>query len=94
MDRHTDIQCETIMPRHRLVVGYKNVVTLLIRAHFKGTRAEDCLWDVFNDPCVICVLIFFTKEYIVGTHLNCLDKFTKAYVVGTHWNCIDKSMQF
>ena len=44
---------------------------------------------------MICVLISFIKAYyIVGTHLNYLDKFIKAYVVGTHLNCIDKLMQF
>ena len=45
---------------------------------------------VFNDAYVICLLIFFIKAYIVGTHLNYLDKFIKAYyVVGTHMNCLD-----
>ena len=45
-------------------------------------------------------LIFFIKAYVVGTHLNCIDKVDaiqisthniwKAYVVGTHLNCINK----
>ena len=38
---------------------------------------------------MICVLIFFINIYIVGNHLNYLDKFIKAYVVGTHLNCLD-----
>ena len=29
MDRHTDVQPETIIPRHYCVVGYKNAVTLI-----------------------------------------------------------------
>ena len=50
--------------------------------------------SVFNDSCEICVLIFFIKAYIVGTHLNYLEKFLKAYVVGSHLNCLDLSRQF
>ena len=49
---------------------------------------------IFNDSYVICVLIFFIKAYIVGTHLNYLEKFLKAYVVGSHLNCLDLSRQF
>ena len=30
----------------------------------------------------------------MGTHLNYHDRFIKAYVVGTHLNCLDKSRQF
>ena len=40
---------------------------------------------------VICVLIFFIKSYIVGTHLNYLYKFIKAYVVGTQVEAIQMS---
>ena len=47
------------------------------------------LRSIFNDANVICVLIFFIKPYIVGTHLNYLDKFIKSYVVGTRLNCLD-----
>ena len=49
---------------------------------------------VFNDAYVICILIIFIKAYIVGTHLNCLDKLIKTQVVGTHMNCIDLSRPF
>ena len=38
---------------------------------------------------MICVPIFYIKAYIVGTHLNYLNKLIKAYVVGTHLNCLD-----
>ena len=38
---------------------------------------------------MMCVLIFFVKAYIVGTHLYHLDKFIKAYVVDTHLNCLN-----
>ena len=63
-------------------------------AHFKGIWAEDFLRGIFNDAYVICVLIFFIKAYIVGTHLNYLDKFIKSYVVGTHLNFLDLLRQF
>ena len=33
---------------------------------------------VFNDANVTYVLIFFIKTYIVGTHLNYLNKYIKA----------------
>ena len=33
----------------------------------------------------MCVLIFFIKADIVGTHLNYLDKFIKAYVWVLIW---------
>ena len=38
---------------------------------------------LFNDAYVIFFNII--KAYVVGTHLNCLDKSIKAYVVGTHF---------
>ena len=34
------------------------------------------------------------KAYVVGTHLNCLDKSVKAYFVATHLNCLSLSRQF
>ena len=36
-----------------------------------------------NDSYVICVLIFFIKTCIVGTHLNYLDKFIQE----DQWSC-------
>ena len=52
------------------------------------------LEDYATDAYIICVLIFLIQAYIVGTHLNYLDKFIKAYVVGTHLNCLDLLRQF
>ena len=49
---------------------------------------------IFNDAYVMCVLIFFIKASIAGTHLNYLDKFIKAHVVDTRLNCPDLSGQF
>ena len=43
------------------------------------------LRGVYKYTYVICVLIYFIKVYIVGTHLNYLDKFIKAYVVALIW---------
>ena len=30
--------------------------------------------DLFHDVDAILFLIFFIKTYVVGTHLNCIDK--------------------
>ena len=30
--------------------------------------------DLFDDDYAIFFLIFFIKAYVVGTHLNCIDK--------------------
>ena len=49
---------------------------------------------VLNDVHVIIVLIFFIRSFVVGTHLNSLDKsyFSKnnKHVVGYHLNRLDK----
>ena len=39
MDRHTDIQCETIIPRHYRVAGYKNVKSFWMK---KAPALELC----------------------------------------------------
>ena len=41
----------------------------LLRIHYKK-RSEK---DLFDDDYAI-FLIFFIKAYVVGTHLNCIDK--------------------
>ena len=48
----------------------------------EGTLKKRSVKDVSNDAyaivlcvCVcVCFLIFFIKAYVVGTHLNCIDK--------------------
>ena len=43
---------------------------------------------------VICVLILLYKSIYYGYSFDCVNKFMKAYVVGTHLNCLDKLRQF
>ena len=40
----------------------------------RGTLLKRTVQDFFDIVYVICFLIFFIKAYIVGTHLNCIDK--------------------
>ena len=42
----------------------------------KGTlkKKKKSVKDFLDDVHLICFLIFFIKAYVVGTHLNCIDK--------------------
>ena len=55
----------------------------LLRAHFKKRKAKDLLDDVY----AIFFLVFFIKAYVMGTHLNCIDK-----LMGTHNICLYKEV--
>ena len=50
-----------------------------VSTYTKGTHKNRSEKDLSNDAytmfvCVFVILIFFIKAYVVGTHLNCIDK--------------------
>ena len=55
-----------------------SICIYLLRVHFKKRSAK----DPSND------------DYVMFLCFCSLNSFIKAFVVGTHLNCIDKSMQF
>ena len=54
----------------------------ILRVYLKKLSAK----DLSNDAYVMFLWFFFCCFFLIVI--------TKAYVVGTHLNCIDKSMQF
>ena len=40
----------------------------------KGTLKKRSVKDLFDDVYAIFQIFFFIKTYVVGTHLNCIDK--------------------
>ena len=40
----------------------------------RGTVFKRLVKDFFDDVFAICFLIFSIKAYVVGTHLNCINK--------------------
>ena len=70
----------------KLVVKYVSTYT---KGTLKTRSAKDiilCLFDVF----VRVILIFFIKTYVVGTHLNCIDKSMQFKWVPTTYVTIKK----
>ena len=45
----------------------------ILRVHLKKRSAKDVSNDVYVYFGEFYFLIFFTKAYVVGTHLNCTD---------------------
>ena len=69
-----------IRPNYRTVrLGFSKLLGTLIVVKYtiKGTFKKKSEKDVFDDYANVCLIVL-----------------KKAYVVGTHLNCIDKSMQF
>ena len=50
-----------------------NVYLYILRVHLKKWLANDISNDAY-EMFVCCFLCFFLKTYVVGTHLNCIDK--------------------
>ena len=68
----------------KLVVKYVSTYT-------KGTlKKKRSVKVLSNDAYVIFFLIFFIKAYVVGTHLNCIDKPMKVKWVPTTYAFIRK----
>ena len=60
----------------------------LLRVHFKKKRSVK---DLFDDVyAIFFFLIFFIKAYVVGTHLNCIDKSMQFKWVPTTYAFIKK----
>ena len=59
----------------------------LLRIHNKKDKKK----DLFDDDYAIFFLIFFIKAYVVGTHLNCIDK-VDAIQMSTHNICLYKEV--
>ena len=45
----------------------------ILKVHFKKT-AKDLSDNAYATFCMFFSLLVFIKAYIVGTHLNCIDK--------------------
>ena len=75
-----------IQPNYRTVrIGFSKMLGKLVKyvsTYTKGTLLKKLRKDLSNNAYAKFLYVFF---------LNFL---YKAYVVGTHLNCIDKSMQF
>ena len=48
------------------------ICIFLLRLHYKK-RSESYLFDDDDDKAIF-FSVFFFKAYVVGTHLNCIDK--------------------
>ena len=67
-----------IRPNYRTVrLGFSNlqdtficgqICIYLLRIHYKKRSEKDLFYDDYA-----IFLTFFTKAYVVGTHLNCID---------------------
>ena len=57
----------------------------LLRVHFGKIRKD--LFDVY---AIFCFNIFLIKAYVVGTHLNCIDKSMQFKRVPTTYAFIKK----
>ena len=58
----------------------------LLRVHFKILSAK----DLFDDVYANFFLIFFIKAYVVGSHLNCIDKSMQFKLIPTTYAFIKK----
>ena len=63
---------------------YGKICIYLLGIHFSKRSVN----DFFNDFFAICFLIFFIKAYVVGTHLNCIDKWMQFKWVPTTYALI------
>ena len=75
---------EAICPSNFFEVGGINMH--LIRVHFK----EDCTRGLFMMLMRCSFLIVFIKAYVVGNHLNCLDKSRQFKCVPATYDFIKK----
>ena len=57
---------------------------------FKNKKKKRSAKDLFDDVYAIFFLIFFTKAYVVGTHLNCINKSMQFKWVPTLYAFIKK----
>ena len=48
-------------------------VSTYTKGTFKKKKAKDLCNDAYK-MFFVCFLIFFVKAYVMGTHLNCIDK--------------------
>ena len=60
----------------------------LLRVHFEKRSAKDLYDDVY--AIFFVFLIFFIKTYVVGTHLNCIDKSMQFKWVPTKYAFLEK----
>ena len=82
-----DILCYRILPNYRSMhLGFSKalgkLVVKYVSFYTKGTLKQRSAKDLSNDAYAMFLCFLFLISFI------------KAYVVGTHLNCIDKSMQF
>ena len=91
-------------PQNTCMFSPKNTVFDLITAH-TPISAQSRNSVVFRLQPMYFFLYFFTKAYVVGTHLNCIDKsmqfkwvpttyaFVDAFQMSTHNICLCKEIQ-
>ena len=66
-----------------------------VSTYSKGTLKQRSVKDLSNDACAMLLcflffLIFFRKTYVVGTHLNCINKSMQFKWVQTTYTFIQK----
>ena len=83
-----------IRPNYRTMrLGFSKLLEKLLKyvpTYIKGTLKKRSAKDLSNYTYSILFLIFFTKAYVVGTHLNCIDKSMQFKWVPTTYAFVKK----